>query len=81
MTNQDKVKTESVRMLKIIEALQTTPNIETFEYKSKTNELLSYHFEKLNNAGTRLCLHIVGNGHIISSFSGTIEEVKKELHI
>jgi len=69
------------RMLKIMESLQTTPNKETFSYNHKTNDSLTTHFEKINNAGTVLEVTITANGHIVQNFRGTVEEVKKELHL
>jgi len=66
-------------MLKIIEALQTTHNLETYSYKF--NDMVNIHFTKLNIAGTRLLIQHEINGNIIKNFSGTIEEVKKELFL
>lgn len=73
------VATGKAHMLKIIEALQTTHNLET--YKHKFNEMGNIHFTKLNTTGTRLLIEREVGGHIISSFTGTPEEVKKELFL
>ena len=56
-------------MLKIIEALQTTQNLETYAYKF--NDTINIHFTKLNTAGTVLMIQHEINGNIIKNFSGT----------